>query len=63
LYVHSFGFITEWDRKIEKHYEKKIGVESGVGIESHSGIYTDTVRINMSREGEGGCEIDEQPCR
>ncbi len=23
MYVHAFGFITEWARKIENHYEKK----------------------------------------
>jgi hypothetical protein len=33
----------------------------GWGKEAHCGKYTNTVRINMSREEEGGCEIDEQP--
>jgi hypothetical protein len=33
----------------------------GRGKETHCGKYTDTVRKNMRREGEGGCEIDEQP--
>ncbi len=35
----------------------------GWGKETHCEKFTDTVRINMIREEEGGCEIEEQPSK